>query len=59
MLGLEGRMKVMQFTHFSVKEFMCLATSSRESPEVVSHHAKSQSNWRFSTARPVLDHIAS
>ena len=48
MLGL-GMMdgKVMQFTHFSVKEFLCLATSSQVS-RVVSHHAEGRSNWSLS-----------
>lgn len=37
----------MQFTHFSVKEFLSLTTSAR----VVPHRARCRSNWVISTAR--------
>ena len=47
-----------QFTHFSVEEFLSLATSS----VVASYHVRSQSDQRMSTAKPVLfilDHLTS
>ena len=53
MLGLEGRMKVMQFTHFSVKEFLCLATSSQE------HYNTSCIKLALVNSEAVLDHITS
>ena len=48
----------MQFTHFSVKEFLSLATS----PRVASYLARSQSDQRMPTAESIffiLGHLTS